>query len=237
MTSPTPLAPADADLVIFDCDGVLVDSERLTAVVEARMLTEMGWPMTQEELVRRFMGATSAAMLAEVERHLGPERTREFDERSTAEVQASFESDLRAVPGVRELAEALIAAGTLTCVASSGSHAKMRKTLGLTGLWELFDGRIFSADEVEHGKPAPDLFLYTATRLGVEPHRCVVVEDSAFGVRAARAAGMTAYGFGGGLTPHAELAEAGAIVFDQMRDLMPDTTPDPTREPLRQSPR
>lgn len=215
------LAPADAGLVIFDCDGVLVDSERLTAVVEARMLTEMGWPMTEAELVRRFMGGSSEAMLAEIERHLGPELTREFDERSSAQVRASFERELTAVPGVRELALALAGAQVPTCVASSGTHAKMRLTLGLTGLWELFDGRIFSADEVEHGKPAPDLFLYAAARLGVEPHRCVVVEDSVNGVTAARSAGMTAYGFGGGLAPADELAAAGAIVFEHMHDLLP----------------
>ena len=209
-----------SDLVIFDCDGVLVDTERLTVVVEARMLTELGWPNTPADVVRRFLGRTSEAMLAEVEQHLGPERTRLFDERSTAEIDEAFESGLVAVTGVESVIQALADRGTATCVASSGSHAKMRRTLGLTGLDRHFDGNIFSASEVEHGKPAPDLFLYAARRMRTPPGRCAVIEDSVYGVRAAVSAGMTAYGFAGGLTPGNVLEEAGAVVFEDMSELL-----------------
>jgi HAD superfamily hydrolase (TIGR01509 family) len=206
-------------LVIFDCDGVLVDTERLTVGVEARVLTELGWPHTAEEVVARWMGRSSAAQLAELDQRLGPELTRQFDLRTTAEVHEAFERELEAVAGIEELLDHLDRAGVPSCVASSGSHGRMRRTLGLTGLHARFDGRIFSATEVEHGKPAPDLFLHAAERMGVHPARCVVVEDSVYGVRAAVAAGMTAYGFAGGLTSAGLLADAGAVVFENMSDL------------------
>ena len=208
------------DLVIFDCDGVLVDSERIAVRVEARVLTELGWPHTEADVVRRFVGRSSAAQLAELEERLGAETTRYFDEVTTREVHAAFETELVAVPGVVELVDALHAAGVATCVASSGCHAKMRRTLGVTGLYERFAGRIFSVDEVSHGKPAPDLFLHAAERMRTAPERCAVVEDSVYGVRAAVAAGMTAFGFAGGLTSGEVLADAGAVVFDTMADLV-----------------
>ena len=210
----------DFELVIFDCDGVLVDTERLTVVVEARMLTELGWAHTPEQVVARFMGRTSESMLAELELKLGAEKTRWFDEQSTIEVHEAFDRELVAVAGVREVTDFLARSGVATCVASSGSHHKMRKTLGLTGLYEQFDGRIFSASEVEHGKPAPDLFLHAAAAMGAQPARTAVVEDSAYGVQAAVAAGMTAYGFGGGLAPAEALASAGAVVFQEMAELV-----------------
>lgn len=210
----------DLGLVIFDCDGVLVDTERLTVGVEARVLTELGWPHTTEDVVTRWMGRSPAAQLAELEERLGAERAREFDLRTTAEVHEAFERELEAVAGIEELLDHLEEVGVPSCVASSGSHERMRRTLGLTGLHGRFDGRIFSATEVEHGKPAPDLFLHAAARMAVEPPRCVVVEDSVYGVRAAVAAGMTAYGFAGGLTAAHLLAEAGAVVFEHMTDLV-----------------
>jgi HAD superfamily hydrolase (TIGR01509 family) len=210
---------ADVGLVIFDCDGVLVDSERLTVAVEARMLTEMGWPITVEEVVRRFVGGSSDAMLAEIECHLGAELTAEFDRRSTDEIIAAFHAELQPVDGVRDLIEALHRHHVPTCVASSGTHRKMHLTLGLTGLMPLFEGRIHSSSEVQRGKPWPDLFLHAAATMGVEPDRCVVVEDSVNGARAAVAAGMTCYGFAGGLTPAADLAASGAITFETMNEL------------------
>lgn len=209
------------DLVIFDCDGVVVDSERLTVAVEARMLTELGWPITVEEVVRRFVGGSSESMLAEIEQHLGAELAAEFDRRSTEEIVAAFHAELRPVDGVRELVEALDRADVPTCIASSGSHRKMDLTLGITGLRPLFEGRIYSGSEVARGKPAPDLFLHAARSMGVEPGRCAVVEDSINGVRAAVAAGMTCYGFAGGLSAPSDLADAGAVVFDTMDDLAP----------------
>jgi HAD superfamily hydrolase (TIGR01509 family) len=211
--------PGDVGLVIFDCDGVLVDSERLTVVVEARLLTELGWPITAEEVVRRFVGGSSEAMLTEVERHLGADLTTEFDRRSTEEIVASFRAELQPVEGIRELVEALGQRGVPTCVASSGSHRKMELTLGLTGLRHLFDGRIYSASEVGRGKPWPDLFLHAARAMNVDPTRSVVIEDSINGIQAAIAAGMTCYGFAGGLSPREDLRSTGAIVFDTMAEL------------------
>ena len=212
--------PFSPDLVVFDCDGVLVDSERLTVEVEARVLTELGWPMEAAEVVARWMGRTSATQLADIAQRLGAEAAARFDDLTTAEVLAAFEAELAAVPGVADLVDHLHAAGIATCVASSGSHDRMAVTLRLAGLRERFEGRIFSGTEVEHGKPAPDLFLHAARTMGVEPAGCAVVEDSVYGVRAAVAAGMRAYGFGGGLTAPDLLAAEGAVVFDRMIDLV-----------------
>jgi HAD superfamily hydrolase (TIGR01509 family) len=207
-------------LVIFDCDGVLVDSERLTVAVEARVLTELGWPRTPEQVVARWMGRTSEFQLGEVEERLGTAAMLEYDARSSAEVHDAFGRELRAVKGIEHLLTHLEDAGVRTCVASSGTHGRMRRTLGLTGLQGRFDGRIFSATEVAHGKPEPDLFLHAASRMGVDPRSCAVIEDSVYGVRAGVAAGMRVYGYAGGLTPADELAAAGAVVFDEMADLV-----------------
>jgi HAD superfamily hydrolase (TIGR01509 family) len=215
----TPRGADDLELVIFDCDGVLVDSERLTVAVEARMLTDMGWPITVDEVVRRFVGGSSDAMLAEIERHLGAELTAEFDRRSTEEIIAAFHTDLLPVAGVRDLVEALHRHAVPTCIASSGSHRKMDLTLGLTDLRGLFEGRIYSGSEVERGKPWPDLFLHTARAMDAEPEHCIVIEDSINGASAAIAAGMTCYGFAGGLSARDDLRATGAIVFDTMAEL------------------
>ena len=217
-------------LVIFDCDGVLVDTERLTVGVEARVLTDLGWPHTAAEVVARWMGRSSAAQLADVEATLGAENTRLFDERTTRELTATFERELTAVDGVETVLDHLDREGVATCVASSGTHERMRLTLGLTGLAERFEGRIFTATEVEHGKPDPDLFLHAAAAMGALPADCVVVEDSVYGVRAGVAAGMTVYGFAGGLTAADALGAAGATTFDHMADLV-DLLAEPVRLP------
>ncbi len=208
------------DLVVFDCDGVLVDTERLTVGVEARVLTELGWPITAEEVVHRWMGKTSASQLADLEARLGADLTRLYDERTTAELHATFERELAAVDGVVTLLDHLDAQRVATCVASSGTHDRIRRTLGITGLRSRFEGRVYSASDVAHGKPAPDLFLHAAAGMGVEPMSCVVIEDSVYGVRAGVAAGMTVYGFAGGLTSADALADAGAVTFEQMADLV-----------------
>jgi HAD superfamily hydrolase (TIGR01509 family) len=207
-------------LVLFDCDGVLVDTERLTVGVEARVLTELGWPITAEEVVDRWMGRSSAAQLADLEARLGADLARRFDELTTAELHTTFERELTAVEGVVTLLDHLEDQGVATCVASSGTHDRMRRTLGITGLATRFDGRIFSATEVSRGKPAPDLFLHAAAEMNIEPVSCAVIEDSVYGVQAGVAAGMTVYGFAGGLTSADALAGAGAVTFEQMADLV-----------------
>lgn len=207
-------------LVLFDCDGVLVDTERLTVGVEARVLTELGWAITAQEVVDRWMGRSSAAQLADLEARLGAELAQRFDELTTAELHTTFERELTAIEGVVTLLDHLDERGVATCVASSGTHDRMRRTLGITGLAARFDGRVFSATEVSRGKPAPDLFLHAAAVMDVEPALCAVVEDSVYGVRAGVAAGMTVYGYAGGLTSAEALAEAGAVTFEQMADLV-----------------
>jgi HAD superfamily hydrolase (TIGR01509 family) len=208
------------DLVIFDCDGVLVDSEVLTVGVEARVLSELGWPMDAPEVVRRWVGRPSASQLAEIAERLGPEAAERFDELTTREVTKEFERSLLPVDGVRRLLDHLDDIELDYCVASSGSQDKMRLTLGITGLMGRFAGRIYSTDEVANGKPEPDLFFYAAHRMGASPARCAVVEDSGYGVQAAVAAGMTAFGYAGGLTEARLLSGAGATVFHEMSDLV-----------------
>ena len=207
------------ELVLFDCDGVLVDSERLTVAVEARVLTSLGWAMTEDEVVRRWMGRTGSAQVAEVAERLGPEIAERYDAESTAEVHRAFATELAEVDGISALVDRLEEAGVPFCVASSGTHTRMETTLGITGLHTRFRGRIFSATEVAHGKPAPDLFLHAAARMGAQPAGCVVIEDSPFGVRAGVAAGMRVLGYGGGLAAADALAEAGAEVFGHMSEV------------------
>lgn len=203
------------ELVIFDCDGVLVDSERLAVQVESRLITSLGWPLTPDDVLARFVGRSDAYMLGEIEAVLG-RPVPEWSGLYRDALHAAFDAELTAVDGV---ADAIDALECRTCVASSGTHEKMALTLGLTGLAERFDGRIFSTTEVENGKPAPDLFLHAAQRMGVTPDRCVVVEDSRSGVEAARAAGMRALGYAGGLTPADWLTGPGTTVFTDMAEL------------------
>jgi HAD superfamily hydrolase (TIGR01509 family) len=208
-----------ADLVIFDCDGVLVDTEVLQVAVEARVLTELGWAIEPDEVVRRWMGRTAAVQAADISERLGEEGARRYAEVARGQIHDAFERDLVEVEGVSALLDALDEAGLPVCVASSGSHERMQRTLGLTGLMDRFDGHVFSALEVEHGKPAPDLFLLAAEKMGVEPGRCVVLEDSVYGVQAAVAAGMRVLGYGSGLADPGSLADAGAEVFTRMSDV------------------
>lgn len=204
------------ELVIFDCDGVLVDSERIAARVQVTLGAELGWPLTEAEVIARFIGRSSASIREQITERLGPGAAALWWERFEELHREAVDSGLSPVEG---LPEALDAITLPTCVASSGSHEKMRHTLGRTGLYERFAGRIHSATEVARGKPAPDLFLYAAQRMGVDPAACVVVEDSLPGVQAARAAGMRAFGYAGGLTPAERLEGPGTLVFHHMREL------------------
>ncbi|WP_326742050.1 MULTISPECIES: HAD family hydrolase [unclassified Streptomyces] len=203
------------ELVIFDCDGVLVDSERIAVRIEVQIGAELGWPLTADEVIEKFVGRSNKSISELVDARL-PGKSAAWQERYETLHREAVDRELVAVEGIHE---ALAAIALPTCVASSGSHEKMRHTLGHTGLYAHFEGRIFSATEVEHGKPAPDLFLHAARRMGVEPAACAVVEDSKYGVQAARSAGMRAFGFAGGLTPAHWLEGPDTVVFDDMRKL------------------
>lgn len=208
-------------LVIFDCDGVLVDSEPLANVSFSRALKAVGLDWSVEETMRRLMGRSLKSCLEICEAELGRELPDDFLEKMQAVTYQSFrDAPLQPVAGVRDAIVALQEAGLDTCVASSGSPEKMRFTLGLTGLWDLFEGRIYSASQVPRGKPFPDLFLHAAINMDVQPFDCVVVEDSVPGVQAARSAGMRALAYAG--EPYADpaaLKQAGGEVFDAMQRL------------------
>jgi HAD superfamily hydrolase (TIGR01509 family) len=206
------------DLVIFDCDGVLVDSERLSVRLDAELLAQLGWPLSEAEIIERWVGRTEAAMRAEIEEHLGRDVGPEWDAFSDRYL-ATFAAELEPVDGIHGAVAAIQATGVATCVASSGDHGKIRRNLARTGLLERFEGRLFSGDDVEHGKPAPDLFLHAASVMGVAPDRTAVVEDSRHGVAAARAAGMWAFAYAGGVTPRDTLEGERTTVFRDMGEL------------------
>jgi HAD superfamily hydrolase (TIGR01509 family) len=210
-------------LVIFDCDGVLVDSEPLSNTCFARALAREGLDWSVEETMRRLMGRSMKSCVEIVEGVLGRKLADDFVERLQADTMRAFhEAPLKSVPGVVEAIDAVEAAGAATCVASSGGLDKMRVSLGITGLWSRFEGRIFSSSEVPRGKPFPDLFLHAALRMNEQPFACTVVEDSQPGIEAARAAGMRALAYVG--APHTDreaLVTAGGEWFDDMRKLPP----------------
>ena len=206
------------DLVIFDCDGVLVDSERLSIALDVEFLAGLGWPITEAEVVERWVGKTDVAMRREIEEHLGRDIGPEWAAFSERYI-AAFAAELREVEGIGEAVDAVHAAGYATCVASSGGHEKIRRNLSLTGLRDRFGERIFSGEDVAHGKPAPDLFLHAAAAMGADPGRTAVVEDSRHGVAAARAAGMWAFAYAGGVTPASALEGEATTVFERMDEL------------------
>ncbi|MCZ0980033.1 HAD family hydrolase [Streptomyces diastatochromogenes] len=206
------------DLIIFDNDGVLVDSEPISNTLLAGYLTELGHPTTYEESVRDYMGSAMHRIHELVEERSGRKLPEDFDEVFHARVFAGFQAELEAVPGAGKVLEGLAAAGVPYCVASSGSHERIRVGHRKTGLDVHFrDEIVFSAEDVGRGKPWPDLFLYAAERMGVAPGRCVVIEDSGPGVKAALAAGMDVYGFTA-MTPEAKLAGAKGF-FGGMEEL------------------
>jgi HAD superfamily hydrolase (TIGR01509 family) len=210
------------DLVVFDCDGVLVDSERLSVRVDLQYLERLGWPLTESEIVERFVGRSDADMRADIEAFLGGPVPAEIDAEFERLYRQAFDEELEPVDGIAGVLEAVAAAGIRMCVASSGTHAKIRRSLELTGLAGWFDDRtIFSATDVPNGKPAPDLFLHAAGAIGVAADRSAVVEDSVHGVQAALAAGMAAFAYAGGVTPASRLAAVGdgAVTFERMAAL------------------
>jgi HAD superfamily hydrolase (TIGR01509 family) len=204
-------------LVIFDCDGVLVETEALGNRQLAAWLTQAGFPIGYEDCRRRFVGRSMSSVQAEVEAE-GVPLGADFVDRWNLALPALFAAGVEPVPHVRAAIEAVRDAGLAWCVASSARASKMMITLGATGLLPLFEDRMFSATMVARGKPFPDLFLHAAAKMGFDPADCVVVEDSVAGTRAGVAAGMRVFSYcGDPFNDRAELQAVGGIAFDDMR--------------------
>lgn len=209
-------------LIIFDCDGVLVDSERISCRCTAEVLGEAGFEVGEDAVLAKYMGLSDESMKARIEAEWGLALPVDFTEAIQQRTLSAFETLLQPVDGVEAVLDVLTSP---RCVASSGTPERIRRALSVTGLLSRFEPHLFSAAMVEQGKPAPDLFLHAATRLGVAPSQCVVIEDSTFGVKAGKAAGMRVFGFAG--ASHVEpdshvrtLIEAGAdLSFQWMREL------------------
>lgn len=209
------------DLIIFDCDGVLVDSETISCRLDAEIFTALGFPLSFEDVRRDFVGVSTSGMCREIESRFGKALPPDMPQRLLTATLEAFETQLKPIPGI---AETLTRLGFARCVASSSAPPRIRRSLELTELIGFFDPHLFSSTMVTRGKPAPDIFLHAAREMGVAPSRCAVIEDSVPGVTAALAAGMTVLGFVGGdhCPPgHGEKLRAlGAhVVFDAMSDL------------------
>jgi HAD superfamily hydrolase (TIGR01509 family) len=209
------------DLVIFDCDGVLVDSEVISCRAHALTLSRHGYPITVDQVFQRFLGRSTRQAHLEVEAELGRQLPDAFHADLQDELYGAFTTYLEAIPNI---SAALDRITQPVCVASSGSHERMQVSLGRTALYERFAPNIFSSSQVRNGKPAPDLFLFAAEQMKISPARCLIIEDSVPGVTGAHAAGMTVFGFHGGShckAGHGEtLRAAGAVeTFEDMRQL------------------
>ncbi|KRR00720.1 HAD family hydrolase [Bradyrhizobium valentinum] len=209
------------DLVIFDCDGVLVDSEVISCRAHAETLTRHGYPITAEQVLERFLGVSDREARQTIEREIDRRLPDDFEQQVKAATLKFYEGDLQAIAHVGEAIGAIVLP---KCVASSGTPEKIRHGLTCAGLYDQLAPHIFSATQVSRGKPAPDLFLFAAKQMNISPERCIVIEDSVPGVTGGRAAGMTVLGFHGG--SHCRpgygnrLRDAGAVaVFDDMRHL------------------
>jgi HAD superfamily hydrolase (TIGR01509 family) len=209
------------DLVIFDCDGVLVDSEVISCRAHAETLTRHGYPITAEQVLHRFLGVSDREARLIVETEMGCKLPDDFEIQVK---QATLQFYAEGLKAIANAGEAIAAIDLPKCVASSGTPEKIRHGLTCAGLYDRLAPHIFSAVQVKRGKPAPDLFLFAAEQMGAAPARCIVIEDSVPGVTGARAAGMTVLGFHGGshCTPGhaATLRAAGAqATFGDMRQL------------------
>ncbi len=211
-------------LVIFDCDGVLIDSEIIAARAQSRALAEHGIAITPQEAARRFAGIPDADMWQTLQDENASVLPEDFPRQYADRLQDTFRQELRALPGVRETLAALRQRGIEYCVASSSTPPKLEAALKLVGLWDEFAPNVFSTAQVAHGKPAPDVFLFAARQMRTAILECVVVEDSVPGVRAARAARMRAVGYVGashnGPDQRKRLLDEGAFeVIDDLQRL------------------
>ena len=204
------------NLIIFDCDGVLVDSEIISVKVDQLVLADLGWSISIEEIIDRFVGRSHAYFLEVVEEHLGRKLPEDWEDSYQHLYRQALTRDLRLIDGI---ADALESIDLPMCVASNGSHSKMEFTLKRADLWSRFEGRIFSASDVSQGKPAPDLFLYAAATLGFAAADCIVVEDSWAGVTAAIAAEMKVIAYTGGITSLHQIPTEGVTIINHMSQL------------------
>lgn len=207
------------DLIIFDCDGVLVDSERIACEVFAGILREVcDLEFTLEQMFDHFVGNSQARCLAVIEEMLGKPPPDELSERYNRDINQALQASVVAINGIEQVLQQL---DIPFCVASSGSHEKMRMTLGKTGLIDYFNGNIFSTSDVQRGKPHPDIYHHAANVMGIKSiHKCLVVEDSPTGVSGGVNAGMTVFGYAE-VTPEEKLRQAGAHhVFHRMENLL-----------------
>ncbi len=209
------------DLVIFDCDGVLVDSEVISCRAHAKTLTRHGYPITEQQVLERFLGVSDREARLMVEAELGRRLPDDFEAQMKQAALERYASELGAIA---HIGDAIAAIPLPKCVASSGTPEKIKHGLTCAGLYDMLAPHIFSAIQVRRGKPAPDLFLFAAEQMRASPARCVVIEDSVPGITGARAADMTVFGFHGGshcLPGHGDrLRAAGAAAtFDDMRQL------------------
>jgi HAD superfamily hydrolase (TIGR01509 family) len=208
-------------LAIFDCDGVLVDSELLACRIVAEQLTEAGFAITTEYIMENFVGVADSEMYPLLKEKFGQPIPDELRERIMHDVTQTLARELEPTVGIHKAVQAI---SLRKCVASSSNARRVRQSLARTGLLDFFEPHIFTADQVARGKPAPDLFLFAAAQLGVAPSECLVIEDSRAGVQAAVAAGMRALGYTGAGhcgTDHGRLLQAAgaARVFSAMQDL------------------
>ena len=206
------------DLIIFDCDGVLVDSERVANEVFARVLADVcGLQFTLEDMFDIFVGHSRDQCLRKIEAIIGEPPPPELDRRYQQDINRALRESVAAIDGIETVLEQL---ALPYCVASSGSHDKMRMTLGKTNLMRYFNDKVFSTSDVERGKPHPDIYLHAAQTMGIDdPGRCLVVEDSPIGVMGAVAAGMNVFGFAELMPAHRLRASGAHHVFDSMHDL------------------
>jgi len=206
------------DLIIFDCDGVLVNSEKVANEVFADVLLEVcGLEFTLEDMFDTFVGHSRAQCLEKIEAILGEPPPAELDQRYQEDINLALKDSVAAIEGIESVLTNL---ALPFCVASSGSHDKMKLTLGKTGLIDFFDGNIFSTSEVERGKPHPDIYLHAAATMGgYQPQRCLVIEDSPIGITGAVAAGMRVFGFAELMPAHKLKASGAHLVFENMHDL------------------
>lgn len=205
------------DMVLFDCDGVLVDSESLTADVLCRNLGRHGLEITHARLADLFLGGTIMGV-AEKSRALGADLSHSWVDDVYEEIFAVLAAEVEAIEGVWQVLDHLDAGGIPYAIGSNGPHRKMEITLGRTGLIKRFRGRVYSREDVPTPKPAPDVYLKAAADAGIAPQRCVVIEDSPNGAKAGKAAGMFCYGFTAETAPE-RLAPICDQVFSSMDDL------------------